>query len=235
MMKRNTLLIATAMIVIMISSAVCIAQPPAYDGSSNPPLPDGSQYPSYPPGYPGQGNQQYPSNPPGQQGQNNQGQGAFVNHPSSGPSLGAQPQTTPSASTGMVAENLGQGQAVSNQQLAQLGGAPGASQTATGGQAKAYLILTGLQQWAYYNGQWTTYPSAVNYYGRMNIVFNNDQSQYIWSYERYPNGYVDWNNWGYLYPGYYNRIFLGDASGWHQIAVWGSQSGWSNVLWIYVW
>jgi hypothetical protein len=38
-----------------------------------------------------------------------------------------------------------------------------------------------------------------------------------------------------LYSGYYNRIFLGDATGWHQVAVWGSQSGWSNVLWIYVW
>jgi hypothetical protein len=233
MMKGNMLLIAIALIAIIIaSSAVCIAQPPPY-GGSNPPLPDGSQYPSYPPGYPGQG---------GQQGQNNQGnnmnsqgQGALVDHPSSGPSLGQQPQSTPSASTGTVAENLGQGQ-VSSQQLAQLGGAPGGgTQATTGGQVKAYLLLTGLQQWAYYNGQWTTYPSAVNYYGRMNIVFNNDQSQYIWSYERYPNGYEDWNNWGYLYPGYYNRIFLGDAIGWHQIAIWGSQSGWSNVLWIYVW
>jgi hypothetical protein len=233
MMKRNTLLIATAMIVIMISSAICFAQPPAYDGSSYPPQPDGSQYPSYPPGYPGQGNQPGPNN----QGNNvnNQGQGASVNHPSSGPSVGELPLSTPSASTGMVAENLGQGQAVSSQQLAQLGGAPGGSQTTTGGQAKAYLVLTGLQQWAYYNGQWTTYPSAVGYYGRMNIIVNNDQNQYLWSWERYPNGYVDWNSWGYLYPGYYNRIFLGDASGWHQIAVWGSQSGWSNVLWIYVW
>ncbi len=98
----------------------------------------------------------------------------------------------------------------------------------------AYLV-TGLEQWALYNGQWTKNPSAVNYYGRMNLLVNNDQSQYLWSYEKYPNGYEDWHDWGYLYSGYYNRIFLGDATGWHQVAVWGDKSGWSNVLWIYVW
>lgn len=235
------------MILVIVSSlAVCVvAQPPPNSGYSNPTTPGGPQYPSYPPGYPGQGNQQTPSNYPGQQGQypsgqgqgnqmNNTTQGASVNHPSTGPSAGEQPQTTPSASTGKVATNLGQGQAVSQQQLAQLGGAPTSAKT-SGGQAKAYLILTGLEQWAYYNGYWTKDTSAVSYNGRMNILLNNDQDQYIWSYERYPNGYEDWHNWGYLYSGYYNRIFLGDASGWHQVASWGSQSGWSNVLWIYVW
>ncbi len=230
-----------AMIVVIITSlAVCvIAQPPPDGGYSNPP---------YPPGYSGSGNQPYPPSPPGQQGQypsgqgNQQGQGNqgnnqqnFVDHPSSGPSAGQQPQYTPSASTGTVAESLPQGQALTNNQLAQLGGAPQSSKASTGGQVKAYLVLTGLEQWAYYNGQWTKDATAVNYNGRMNIVVNNDQGQYLWSYELYPNGYVDWHNWGYLYPGYINRLFVGDASGWHQIAVWGSQSGWSNVLWIYVW
>jgi hypothetical protein len=118
--------------------------------------------------------------------------------------------------------------------VAQLGGEPETAGAASEGKYMAYLI-TGLEQWALYNGQWTKDSSAVNYYGRMNILVNNDQGQYIWSYEQYPNGYVDWHNWGYWWPGYYNRIFLGDAPGWHQIAVWGSQSGWSNVLWIYVW
>ncbi|MGA9099210.1 MAG: hypothetical protein WB392_09795 [Methanotrichaceae archaeon] len=231
-MKRTMLLIAMMIVVIITSSAVFVAaQPLPYGGYSNPPLPSGSQYPSYPPGYPGQGNQQGPNN----QMNNTNNQQNFVNHPSSGPSAGLQPQYTPSASTGMVAENLAQGQVLSNQQLAQFGGAPQSSKTSSGSQVKAYLVLTGLEQWAYYNGQWTTDPAAVNYNGYMNIVVNNDQGQYLWSYELYPNGYVDWHNWGYLYPGYLNRLFLGDASGWHQIAVWGSQSGWSNVLWIYVW
>lgn len=226
------LLIAMMVIVIITSLAVCVVAQPLPDGSySNPPLPSGSQYPSYPPGYPGQGNQQGQNN----QMNNTNNQQNFVNHPSSGPTAGQQPQYTPSASTGKVAENLAQGQSLTNNQLAQLGGAPQSSQASTGGQAKAYLVLTGLEQWAYYNGQWTKDASAVNYNGRMNIVVNNDQGQYLWSYELYPNGYVDWHNWGYLYPGYVNRLFLGDASGWHQVAVWGSQSGWSNVLWIYVW
>ncbi|MDM7913614.1 MAG: hypothetical protein QUS09_11010 [Methanotrichaceae archaeon] len=116
--------------------------------------------------------------------------------------------------------------------MTQLGGEPSSAEA--GGQYMAYLV-TGLEQWALYNGQWTKNPSAVSYYGRMNLLVNNDQSQYVWSYEKYPNGYEDWHNWGYLYPGYYNRIFLGDAVGWHQVAVWGNKSGWGNVLWIYVW
>lgn len=226
-MKRKIVLIAMMIIVIATSIVVCIAAPPPPDGSySNPPVPDGSQYPSYPPGYPGQGNQQ---------GQNNQGnnQGAFINHPSSGPSAGQQPQYTPSASSGKVAENLAQGQVLNNQQLAQFGGAPQSTKASAGGQLQ-YIIVTGLEEWAYYNGQWTKDPSAVYYYGRMNLVVNNDQGQYLWSYDRYPNGYQDWHYWGYLYPGYYPLLFVGDMSGWHQIATWGSQSGWSNVLWIYV-
>jgi hypothetical protein len=237
---RKEMLLVAVIIAIMALFSVGIALPPPPDGSYSPPAPDGSQYPSYPPGYPGQGNQQYPSDqqgtyPPGQGTQPGQatqsGQGPSVEHPSSGPQS-EQPQSTPSASTGTVAENLGQGQSISKQQVTQLGGEPSSAEA--GGKYMAYLV-TGLEQWALYNGQWTKNPSAVNYYGRMNLLVNNDQSQYLWSYEKYPNGYEDWHNWGYLYSGYYNRIFLGDATGWHQVAVWGSQSGWSNVLWIYVW
>ncbi len=249
------LLIAMMIIVIITSTVVCIAAPLPPDGSySSPPLPGGSQNPSYPPGYSGSGNQQYPPGPPGQpgqyptgpgnqqypsgQGQNNQdntnNQQNFVNHPSTGPSAGQQPQNIPAASTGLVAQNLPQGQALTNQQLAQFGGVPQTSNAGAGGQAKAYLLVTGLEQWAYYMGQWTKGDSAVYYNGYMNILVNNDQGQVLWSYELYPNGYVDWHNWGYLYPGYYNRLFYGDVPGWHQVAVWGSQSGWSNVLWIYV-
>lgn len=239
-MKKTILLIAMFAIVIIASSAVCIAAPPPPDGSySNPPVPGGSQYPSYPPGYPNSGNQPYPPTPPGQQGQNyqnntNNNQQNYVNHPSYGPTAGQQPQYTPSASTGQVAENFAQGQPLTSNQLSQLGGAPQSSKATTGGQAKAYLLISGLEMWAYYNGQWTKDPTAVYFNGRMNLVVNNDQGQYLWSYDRYPSGYEDWHYWGYLNPGYYNILFAGDMSGWHQIATWGSQSGWSNVLWIYV-
>jgi hypothetical protein len=91
--------------------------------------------------------------------------------------------------------------------VTQLGGEPSSAEA--GGKYMAYLV-TGLEQWALYNGQWTKNPSAVNYYGRMNLLVNNDQSQYLWSYERYPNGYEDWHDWGYLYSGFTTNI-LGDA------------------------
>ncbi len=244
-MKQRALFVAITIIAIAASLAICAtAQPPGY---STPPSPDGTGYSSYPPGYSGQGGQQYPQYPSDQQGTSSgqgtqtgqgaqagqgtqAGQGETPDHPSSGPQS-QQPQSTPSASTGTVAENLAQGQSVTREQVTQLGGelASGAPE----GQYTAYLIA-GLEQWALYNGQWTKDPAAVYYSGRMNLLVNNDRDQYLWSYEMYPNGYEDWRYWGYLYSGYYNRIFLGDAPGWHQIAVWGDQSGWSNVLWIYV-
>ncbi len=240
-MRQKMLLIAITIIAIATSLVVSAAA----GGYGNPPLPDNSQYPSYPPGYAGQGNQPYPPYPTDQQGtypsgqgtQQGQGtqtgQGAYVEHPTGGPTIGEVPQYTPSASTGKVAENIGQGQSLSKEQATQLGGEP---TSAAGGDQKlmAYLV-TGLEQWALYNGQWTKDYSAVSYYGRMNLLVYNDQNQYVWSYERYPDGREDWRNWGYLWSGYYNRVFLGDAPGWHQVAVWGGQSGWSNVLWIYVW
>jgi hypothetical protein len=238
-MKQKMLLIALTIAIIAASLAICVtAQPPGY---STPPSPDGSQYSSYPPGYSGQDSEQYPPYPPGQgnypSGQGNQAgqgsqnnQGASADHPTTGPQS-QQPDYTPSASTGKVAENYGQGQSLTSEQVTQLGGET--TGTKAGGQYQAYLVM-GLEQWALYNGQWTKEPAAVYYNGKMNLLVYNDREQYLWSYEKYPNGYVDWRNWGYLYSGYYNRIFLGDAPGWHQIAVWGDQSGWSNVLWIYV-
>jgi hypothetical protein len=147
-----------------------------------------------------------------------------------------QPGSAPSASTGQVASSLGEGQAVSEDQVAAIGGSLQGSGSASGQKSMAYAsYMGGLQQWALYNGQWTNGPSAVNYYGRMNVVVDNDQGQYIWSYEWYPNSAEQWKSWGYWWPGYHNTWFLGDMRGWHAIAVWGSSSGWSNVLWIYVW
>ncbi len=243
-MSKKMLLVAM-IVAIMVSFTVGIAlPPPPDDGYSNSPLSDGPQYPPYPPGYPE--NSPYPPYPPDQQGSYPPGQdqdnhnmdyqGSSGGHPSSGPSLSGQPQYAPSASTGKVASNLGEGQTVSEKQVMMVGGEPSGTKSTSGGQQKlmAYYV-GGLQQWALYNGYWTNGPSAVNYYGRMNVLVDNDQGQYIWSYEKYPYGQEYWKSWGYWGPGYHNTWFLGDATGWHAIAVWGSQSGWSNVLWIYVW
>jgi len=92
-----------------------------------------------------------------------------------------------------------------------------------------------LRQWIYYNGMWSYGPAAMYYGQRTNTIIYNDRPQYIWSYEVYPRGYVSWHYWGYWYPGYHHAWFGGDAKGWHQIAIYGGHSGWSNLIWVYVW
>jgi hypothetical protein len=232
---------------ILSTVVVSLAQPlpnngPYSSGPSN--YPTGPGNVPYPPG-PGQGN--VPYNNGGQysnggQSSNNGGQGPQGEHPQYGPSS-EQPQNTPQASTGNMATSLAQGQQLSQQEVANIGGAVsnGASSSGdnSGGSGVKRLLLVGpgsqIQYWALYNGQWTKGPSAVYYNQQMNTLLYNDQGQYLWSYEQYPNGYVDWQNLGYMYQGYYNMWFLGDAKGYHQTAIWGSNSGWSNVLWTYVW
>jgi len=98
-----------------------------------------------------------------------------------------------------------------------------------------YYSYGGLQQWIYYCGRWSYGPAALWLGQQTNTIIRNDQYQRIWSYERYPNGYEDWQYWGYWYPGYHHAWFGADARGWHQIAVWGSRTGWSNSIWVYVW
>lgn len=245
-MNRNLISLALVLAVILSMVAVSLAQPLPNNG----PYPSGpSNYPygpgnvPYPPGQ-GQGNVPYNGGPSSNGGQSssNSGQGSQGGHPQSGPSS-SEPQNTPQASAGNMATNLAQGQQLTQQEVAKIGGdiSSGASNLGanSGGSGVKRLLLVGpgsqIQYWALYNGQWTKGPSAIYYNQQMNTIFYNDQAQYLWSYEQYPNGYVDWQNLGYMYPGYYNMWFLGDATGYHQTAIWGSNSGWSNVLWIYVW
>jgi len=93
----------------------------------------------------------------------------------------------------------------------------------------------GLQHWIYYCGSWSTGPAAFWLGQQTNTIVRNDQPQNIWYYDRYPNRYEQWWYGGYRYPGYIFGYFRADMRGWHQIAVWGSRSGWSNPIWVYVW
>lgn len=93
----------------------------------------------------------------------------------------------------------------------------------------------GLQHWIYYCGSWSTGPAAFWLGQQTNTIVRNDQHQNIWYYDRYPNRYEQWWYGGYRYPGYIFGYFRADMRGWHQIAVWGSRSGWSNPIWVYVW
>jgi hypothetical protein len=99
----------------------------------------------------------------------------------------------------------------------------------------AYYATSGMQLWVRYNGAWSTGPAAVYYNGRTNMLTDNDQYQRIWSWEEYPDGSARWRDWGYRMPGYFSGWFIGDVRGWHYLAMWGSNSGWSNVVPIYVW
>lgn len=166
---------------------------------------------------------------------------------------GSQPMSTPSASTGSPISSLGDGVSLSEREVSSLPGgssllAPGGSAAPLasggsefshsyyGGGTQAYRrYYGGLQQWIYYCGRWTYGPAAMYYGQRTNTIIRNDQYQRIWSYEKYPNGHEAWQYWGYWYPGYHHAWFGADYRGWHQIAVWGSRSGWSNPIWVHVW
>jgi len=93
----------------------------------------------------------------------------------------------------------------------------------------------GLQHWIYYCGRWSYGPAAMRYGQQTNTITRNDQYQHVWYYDRYPSGYQQWRYGGYWYPGPHFGNFWADWRGWHQIAVWGSRSGWSNPIWVYVW
>lgn len=184
---------------------------------SGPYLPDGWPYSPdggpYPPDgwpYPMDEGQYLPDEGPSQGG-----------HPASGP-IGSPPSSAPTDST-TGALGYAQGQELTQRDI-----------QATGGELMAYAMISGLQLWVWYNGAWTIGPAAVHYWRSTSTATYNDQSQYIWSWELYPNGKPVWKQWGYRMAGYIHGRFTGDKHGWHQLAMWGSRSGWSNSVWIYV-
>jgi hypothetical protein len=195
-----------------------------YNPDGSPYLPDGSPYlpdgsPYLPDGTPylPDGTPYLPDGSPYlPDGGSGQGE-----HPATGP-VGSAPASAPSeSSTGAL--NYGQGQELTQRDL-QL----------AGGGLSAYMAVSGLQLLVRYNGAWTTGPAAIRYWGSTSTVTQNDQPQYIWSWELYPNGRQVWKGWGYRWGGYIHGIFTGDMRGWHQLAMWGSRSAWSNSVWIYV-
>ncbi len=261
-MVKGFVLAFAALISMAAISAAQLGLPELYpypDDSSwlNPPSSHDSWPGQWPDGWPNQWEEPYPtpepisgpSTPPGMGGS-----GSYSDSAPTGTRPGGyQPVSTPSASTGSPISYLDDGASLSERDVSGLPGgstllAPGgsASPLASGGTEafKSYYGGTtqayrryygGLQQWIYYCGRWTYGPAALWYGQQTNTIIRNDQYQRIWSYERYPNGYEAWQYWGYWYPGYHHAWFGADYRGWHQIAVWGSRSGWSNPIWVYVW
>lgn len=152
------------------------------------------------------------------------------------PQAGPQPQTLPESSTGEAVSELGEGQLLTKEQVTSFGQIEEPSE-AREAQATGLVGATapvGIQYRVLYDGFWSYGPAAFGFNQQTNTLVSVDQPQMVWSYEKYPDGHEVWEQWGDWYPGDYNAWFYGDAAGWHQVAIYGETSGWSNAVWIYV-
>jgi len=97
-------------------------------------------------------------------------------------------------------------------------------------------IDSGLQYYILYNNTWCQHPTAYWSSLETNAFVYIDKPQYVWTYERMPTGHITWNALGGCAEGYLTSSFSAyeNERGWHEIAYWGSESGWSNVLWVCV-
>jgi hypothetical protein len=258
-MNPKPLIASMVLAIFIFLTATTLAQPvpdgqypsgPDYPGPNYPNYPNDPNYPNYP------GPQNGPEPTPGpvtcQAGYHyDYNVGTCVadtpgptpdvsgsEHPAEGPQV-AVPTYTPSANNGKVLGNLGDGQTLDTQgTIAAFGSEPGTSSD-EGAQSNGQRLLfapppppNGIQIWVFYNNHWTQGPSAVFLNQQMNIAVRNGQSQFLWGYDS--NSWQMWSSWGLRWPGTMFSTFLGDVRGWHMVAMWGSKSGWSNVLPIYV-
>lgn len=159
------------------------------------------------------------------------------------------PAFKPSANTGNVVATFGEKQVLESQDvMASFGSEPqfesnGASEYANGLSSNPYYSYSpqllsppkpsGIRMWALYNGIWTMGPSAVLQFQEINLIVKNDKWQYLWGYDS--NSLPHWTFWGYMGPGFIPSTFYADTKGWHMCAIWGSVSGFSNTLPIFVW
>jgi hypothetical protein len=126
----------------------------------------------------------------------------------------------PSPSAGQSYPYLFHGQQPSMEELREIGG--------------DIYFPDGIQLYILYNDRWCQDGTSYWSYEKANMMFYSDQPQYIVMYERYPNGQIQKNDIGYVDSGYNAGMFMADSKGLHTLAVWGSRSGWSNQLQIYV-
>lgn len=247
--KMNAKLVITSVVfaVFILLTATTLAQPLPYDQYPSGPDYPGPDYPSDPnypgpdypddPNYPGPDYPDDPTDPYNTWPQQGPGtvpgsNGGNEGHPSEGPSS-QQPLSAPSGSN-TEALNYAEGESLSLQEVSSSGMMASGSGAASADRSMAFMMVSGLQVWTRYNGVWTTNPASVFFWRSTSILSYNDQAQTVWSWEGYPRGRQIWRNLGYRMPGYFHGRFTGDERGWHRLAMWGSRSGWSNVVWIYV-
>ena len=145
---------------------------------------------------------------------------ATTPRPSDEPSFGAVPSEPPAASIGITKPYLYHGESPSLEELQSLGG-----ELQKEGDIKYYAL---------YNNKWSVDPIAFWMEDQTNSLSYIDVPQYITYFEKYPDGEVVTKDWGYMQEGFHPAWFSGDEKGWHRVAICGSLSGWSNVVWIYV-
>jgi hypothetical protein len=168
-----------------------------------------------------------------------------LDHPSSAPEE-QPPVNTPSLNTGKAITNLANGQILQTQDVvAAFGSEPQDSVSTESDQAisiypsgsravyPAYIPPTNkIQFFAFYKNKWTMKNSALSMGHLMNLIVVNNRKQHLWAYDS--NTWTKWQDLGKCNKGLVSLQFLADTSGWHHCIIWGSKSGWSNSLWIWV-
>jgi hypothetical protein len=146
---------------------------------------------------------------------------AVVPRPSDEPLFGSVPLEPQEPSSGSSAKYLYHGENPSIEDLRSLGG-----DLKIDGSIK-YSVL--------YDNSWNTSETAFWLDDETNSLYYIDRDQYVTYFEKYPDGSITTTDWGLTEKGYHTGWFSADKKGWHRVAIWGSESGWSNVVWIYVW
>jgi len=211
------------------------------DGSSNP---SGETYlPNETPGIGYVPSVQTPNNPT--EYTDTYGDADDLDHPLSAPEE-QPPANTPSPNTGKAITNLANGQILQTQDVvAAFGSEPQESVSTESDQAISmypsgsrvvypmYITPTNkIQFFAFYKNKWTMKNSALSLGHLMNLIVVNDRKQHLWAYDS--NSWPKWQDLGKCNKGLVSLQFLADTSGWHHCIIWGSKSGWSNSLWIWV-
>ncbi|MDQ1260860.1 MAG: hypothetical protein QG575_41 [Euryarchaeota archaeon] len=131
------------------------------------------------------------------------------------------PTVMPQASYGDYIPYLYHGEDISVEDISKIGGEIG--------------LGPGIQIYIRYNNIWYQDPTAYWSNQNTNSIIYIDDSQNIKAYIKYPDGQIIWKDWGFWREGYHAAKIIAGTDGWNQIAIWGERSGWSNVLWIYIW
>ena len=204
--KHGVTLVLILVLILTVTPFPALSQPPPSGGEMPPSPPsEGGQLPPQPSG---EGQEQGPAPPPPE-------------------ATAAPPSEAPEPMQGKPAPSYTGPVEVSPEEVGAEGQLPKGAVLA--------IVPAGPHIYVWYNGMWVDTPAAICLGGWTDVIIWNDRDQYLWLWEGYPDGTNRWYNLGYRRGSTWIRVwFQGDVAGWHRVAVWGSRSGWSNIVYIYV-